>query len=120
MKWLPQRNRIVGTQVEITMTAGGIFLPDAQGLKATIFALIELVGPDVALYKPGDIVMPRKSDQIYLRGGYHRLVFEDVDVIVLGQDLPLDRISVGGKPLKPTADGKFVLPEVGDGVNLPV
>ena len=63
-------------------------------------------------YKPGDVVLPYKSNQIFLRGGYHRLIFEDKEVLALAKDLPLERLSVGGKPLKPTEEGKFELPAV--------
>ena len=62
--------------------------------------------------KPGDVVLPYKSNQIFLRGGYHRLIFEDKEVLALAKDLPLERLSVGGKPLKPTEEGKFELPAV--------
>ena len=112
IRFIPQRNQILGTQVEITTTVSGIVLPDQQGMKASIFVLIESVGPDVRDYKPGDIVLPYKSNQIFLRGGYHRLILEDKEVLAVAENLPLDRLSVGGKPLKATADGKFSLPAV--------
>ena len=112
VKFVPQRNQILGTQVEITATASGIVLPDQQGMKASIFVLIEAVGPEVKDYKPGDVVLPYKSNQIFLRGGYHRLILEDKEVLALAKDLPLERLSVGGKPLKPTEEGKFELPAV--------
>ena len=112
IRFIPQRNQILGTQVEITTTVSGIVLPDQQGMKASIFVLIESVGPDVRGYKPGDIVLPYKSNQIFLRGGYHRLILEDKEVLAVAENLPLDRLSVGGKPLKAMADGKFSLPAV--------
>jgi len=87
-------------------------MPDQQGMKASIFVLIESVGSNVKGYKAGDVVLPYKSNQIFLRGGYHRLIFEDKEVLAVAKNLPLDRLSVGGKPLKPTADGKFELPAV--------
>ncbi len=110
VKFVPQRNQILGTQVEITATEGGLVMPDQQGMKASIFVLIEAVGPDVKDYKVGDVVLPYKSNQIFLRGGYHRLIFEDKEVLAIAKDLPLNRLSVGGKPLKPAGDGKFSLP----------
>ena len=110
--FVPQRNQILGTQVEITATASGLVMPDQQAMKASIFVLIEAVGPDVKDYQAGDVVLPYKSNQIFLRGGYHRLIFEDKEVLAVAKDLPLDRLSVGGKPLKPGADGKFELPAV--------
>ena len=112
MRFIPQRNQILGTRVEITTTVSGIVLPDQQDMKASIFVLIESVGPDVRGYKPGDIVLPYKSNQIFLRGGYHRLILEDKEVLAVAENLPLDRLSVGGKPLKAMADGKFSLPAV--------
>lgn len=113
MKITPKRNQIIGTQVEITLTASGILMPDQQGMKASIFVLVEAVGEAVKGYKPGDVVMPYKTNQIFLRGGYHRLIMAEDDILALVEDLPLDRISVGGKPLKPDADGNHALPAVG-------
>jgi co-chaperonin GroES (HSP10) len=110
VKFIPQHNQILGVQVEITETESGIVMPDQQAIKASIFVLIQAVGPEVKDYKVGDIVLPYKSNQIFLRGGYHRLIFEDKEVLALAQDLPLERISVGGKPLKPAENGKFALP----------
>jgi hypothetical protein len=54
--------------------------------------------------------MPYKTNQIFLRGGYHKLIFKEEDILAGVEDLPLDRLSVGGKPLKPAGDGKFSLP----------
>jgi hypothetical protein len=61
-------------------------------------------------YKVGDVVMPYKTNQIFLRGGYHKLILEDKDILAVVEELPLERLSVGGKPLKPAEDGKFALP----------
>ena len=112
LTFVPQRNQILGTQVEITTTSSGIVLPDQQGMKASIFVLIESVGPEVKDYRPGDVVLPYKSNQIFLRGGYHRLILEDKEVLAVAKNLPLSRLSVGGKPLQASADGKFELPAV--------
>ena len=53
LTFVPQRNQILGTQVEITTTSSGIVLPDQQGMKASIFVLIESVGPEVTVRAPG-------------------------------------------------------------------
>jgi co-chaperonin GroES (HSP10) len=110
VKIVPKKNQILGTQVEITLTASGILMPDQQAMKASIFVLVEAVGPDVKDYKVGDVVMPYKSNQIFLRGGYHKLIMAEDDILAIVEDLPLDRLSVGGKPLKPAEDGNFALP----------
>jgi len=110
VKIVPKKNQILGTQVEITLTASGILMPDQQAMKASIFVLVEAVGPDVKDYKVGDVIMPYKTNQIFLRGGYHKLIFKEEDILAGVEDLPLDRLSVGGKPLKPAGDGKFSLP----------
>ncbi len=110
MKIVPKRNQILGTQVEITIAASGIILPDQERMKASIFILIEAVGEGVKDYKVGDVVMPYKSNNIFLRGGYHKLIMAEEDILAVVEDLPLDRLSVGGKPLRPAEDGKFALP----------
>jgi co-chaperonin GroES (HSP10) len=110
VKIVPLKNQIIGIGVEITMTVSGIVLPDQQGMKATVFMLIEAVGPDVKDYKVGDVVLAYKVSQIYLRGGYHKTIFDDKEILAVIQDLPLDRLSVDGKPLKPAEDGRFALP----------
>lgn len=110
MKITPKKNQVLGTQVEIVATESGIVLPDQERMKASIFLLIEAVGPDVKGYKAGDVVLPHKTNQIFLRGGYHRLIMSEDDILAVVEDLPLDRLSVGGKPLKPAEDGKFSLP----------
>lgn len=112
MKIKPVKNQIVGATIEITLTDTGIVLPDRLGQKFTKFAHIWSVGPDVTDYKVGDVVLPYKSNEVHLRDGFECLIFEDKEVISFVKDLPLNRLSVGGKPLKPGEDGKFSLPQV--------
>ena len=96
MKIIPKKNQLVGRTVDIVQSVGGLALPDAQNRGVTVFAVIDDVGPDVTEYKVGQIVLPHHLNHIYVRGGFHRVIFEDKEVLAVVEGLSEGQLSIGG------------------------
>ena len=100
MKINPKKNQVIGRIVDIALTKSGIALPDTQMKGVTIFVVLDRVGPDVTEYKAGEVVLPRHVNHIWLRGGVlHRVIFEDKDILATVEDVPIDQITIDGKPV---------------------
>jgi len=95
----PKRNQVVARTVDVIRTKGGLELPASQN-NATVFALIESVGDDVADpdYIPGALVVPHHFNHIYVRGGFHRIVFSDTEILGVVEDVEQSQLSVDGAP----------------------
>jgi len=105
MKLTPKKHQVVGRIVDFTMTKGGIVMPDTQMKGVTVFVLLDAVGSEVTDYKPGDVVLPHHINHVYLRGGsFHRVIFEDKDILATIEDLPMDLISIDGKPVEASTE----------------
>lgn len=101
MKIVPKKSQVTGRVVDITMSKGGIVLPDSQMKGVTIFVVLDAIGPDVKDYKVGDIVLPRHINHVYLRGGaFHCVIFEEADILATVEDVPFDQITIDGKPVR--------------------
>lgn len=99
MKLRPKGKQVIGRIVDIVSTKSGISLPDSQMKGVTIFVLLDEVGPEVTNYKAGEIVLPHHVNHVFLRGGtYHRVIFEDKEILGVMEDVPLDQMTVDGKP----------------------
>jgi hypothetical protein len=79
----PKRDIIIARLIDMKRTESGLHLPDTEQVKgATIFALVEKIGPDVKSCKPGDVVLPFVINHCWLKGGtYHRAVIKDEAVV---------------------------------------
>lgn len=99
MKLTPKKDQIVARTVDFVKSSAGLVFPEIKGgTKATIFALIESVGPDVKSYKPGQVVLCQRHNQIFLRDGFHRLIFPEEEILSAVDDLDLSLCSISGMP----------------------
>lgn len=89
---------IQGRTVDVVRTPGGLTLPESDSRGVTIFAIIDAVGPDVTKYRPGQVVLPHHINNIYVRGGFHQIIFNEDDVWAVVEDLDASVISFGGSP----------------------
>jgi hypothetical protein len=101
MKLEPRQNWVIG-RVAITRVSDTIVAADpTRGV--TKFALLEevSVGAASAGLKPGDLVIAKTMQNIFLKGGsYHRVTFPEDEVICVARDVSLDElIGSDGHPL---------------------
>lgn len=97
MKIVPKYGQVMGRVADLARTKSGIEMPNMGPKGVTIFVLIDSVGPDVKDYKPGDVVLPHHINHIVLRGGqYHRVIFDQKEILCTMEDVPLDQFSVAG------------------------
>ena len=101
MKIIPKKNQILGRTVDVVRSESGLELPATEN-NATIFVLIDAVGPDVTDpdYKEGAIVAPHHINHIYVRGGFHRIIFDDTEILGVVEGISEYEISIGGDPPK--------------------
>jgi hypothetical protein len=100
VKIIPDNNEIIGRIVDIVRSEGGLELPASKN-NATVFAKIDAVGPDVTKYKPGQIVLPNHMSHIYVRGGFHRIIFTETETRAHVEELDEAQISIEGAPPPP-------------------
>lgn len=93
MRAVPKQDLVVGKIVDVVRTKSGLVLPDTQN-NASVFVLVESIGPEVKHCKPGDIVLAHAFNHIYVRGGFHRVVFKDEETWCDMQDLSPTEILV--------------------------
>lgn len=94
----PKKDLIVGRTVDVVKSAGGLALPDSQHQNVTVFAIIDEIGPDVTGYEVGQIVLPHHLNNIFVRGGFHRIIFHASEIWAVVEGLSEDQLSVGGAP----------------------
>lgn len=100
MKVIPKKNQILGRIVDVVRTESGLALPTAQN-NATVFAIVDAVGPDVTEYAVGNIVLPAKMNHIYVRGGFHRVIFSDTEILGV-VEVSRNQLSIGGEEVVAT------------------
>jgi hypothetical protein len=87
---------ITGRTVDVTKSPGGLALPDSMN-NASVLALIDDVGPDVSAYKTGQLVLVQHMNHIYMRGGFHQLIFPDDEIWALVEDVDRKQLSIEGE-----------------------
>lgn len=94
----PKRNQVVARTVDVVKTKGGLELPSMQN-NATVFALIESVGSEVTDpdYVPGALVVPHHFNHIYVRGGFHRIIFPDTEILGVVSDVDRAQLAIDGE-----------------------
>lgn len=103
MKIIPKRDQVLGRTVDVVRSESGLELPATQN-NATILVLIDAVGPDVKGYEPGQLVAPHHLNHIYMRGGFHRVIFSADEILAVVEDIATTQLSIdGGRPEEASA-----------------
>jgi hypothetical protein len=99
MKLLPQPNQVLG-RIAITKTQSDIIVSTDPTKGVSKFLFVESVGEEVKGIRPGDFVLPRIINNIWLRGGrLHRGVVPIDEIVCTVRDVPLsDFVDKDGKP----------------------
>jgi len=95
VKFGPKKTKVLGRLVDVVESDGGLVLPDSKN-NATIFVIVDETGPDVTVCKVGDIVLPHHFNHIYIRGGMHRVVFDESDILTDVTEVRMDQLSIEG------------------------
>jgi len=98
VKIIPKKDQVLGRTVDVVRSAGGIELPATQN-NATVLVLIDAVGPDVKGYEPGQLVAPHHLNHIYMRGGFHQVIFSCDKILAIVEDVDEGQLSIEGAPL---------------------
>lgn len=93
----PKRNQVLGRPAEVRKSEGGLLLPDSQHKNTTVFVIVEAVGPEVRDCKEGDIVIPRHVNHIFLRGGFHRVTFEEEQILATVDETIRAQLTMSGE-----------------------
>lgn len=95
MKIIPKKDQVLGRTVDVVRSVGGLELPATQN-NATVLVLIDAVGPDVEGYEPGQLVTPHHLNHIYMRGGFHRVIFSADEILAVVEEVDQGQLSVDG------------------------
>lgn len=102
MRLEPINKRVIG-RIIITRVSSTIIASDPTK-NVTKFVLVEAVSPEAeaAGYKPGDIILPRQVESIFLKGGlYHRATCSIDEIVCKVHDVPLNEfVDKDGKPVE--------------------
>jgi len=101
MRFEPMGKQVFG-RLLITRVSEHIVASDpTKGVSK--FVLLEEVGADAATagYKIGDLVLPRRVDNVYLKGGsFHRVVLSIDDIVCRVHEIPLSEfVDINGKAI---------------------
>lgn len=98
MRAQPRGKMIVGRVVDTNKTEGGLHLATSEIRNITCFLLVDAVGPEVAQTKVGDIVLYKAGNHIWWRGGYHRLLVHEDEIMCDIEDLDMSTVLINGEP----------------------
>ena len=99
MKLEPMADQIVGRIVRAAAHKSGIVMPDSDRTKGeSVFVKVDRVGPDVRRAKPGQIIVHRVCEHVWLRNGVHFVLVSDADVRAVVEEIDLSLFEIEGEP----------------------
>ena len=95
----PKGKWIVGRIVDIEQSKGGLTLATSEIKNVTVFLLVDKIGPDVKNAQPGDVILYKAMNHVFLRDGTHWAVVldDEENVIAKVMDLDENRIAIEGQ-----------------------